>query len=95
MSLETCYLHLSKINVKLGQRVPQKAVIGESGTTGLSTGPHLHFAMKRGGNFVNPLNQNFPRADPLPKTLVDDFEDRIGPLDAQLEAKSVAENTAE
>jgi murein DD-endopeptidase MepM/ murein hydrolase activator NlpD len=95
MSLETCYLHLSKINVKVGQRIAQKAVLGESGTTGLSTGPHLHFAMKRGGNFVNPLNQNFPRADPLPKNLVADFEDEIAPLDAQLEAKSLAENTAE
>jgi murein DD-endopeptidase MepM/ murein hydrolase activator NlpD len=95
MSLETCYLHLSKLNVRVGQRVPQKAVIGESGTTGLSTGPHLHFAMKRGGMFVNPLNQNFPRAEPLPKDLVADFQDKIGPFAAQLEAKSVAAMTAE
>ncbi len=95
MSLETCYLHLSKINVKLGQRVAQKAVIGESGTTGLSTGPHLHFAMKRGGQFVNPLNQNFPRADPLAKTELADFQEKVAPLNAQLEAKSLAEMTAE
>ncbi len=91
MSLETCYLHLSKVEVKEGQRVPQKAVIGESGSTGLSTGPHLHFAMKRGGAFVNPLNQNFPRADPLPKTLIGDFREKAAVLDAQLEAKSLAE----
>ncbi len=90
MSLETCYLHLSKVEVKEGQRVQQKAVIGESGSTGLSTGPHLHFAMKRGGMFVNPLNQNFPRADPLPKTLLADFKEKIGSLEATLQAKSLA-----
>jgi murein DD-endopeptidase MepM/ murein hydrolase activator NlpD len=91
MSLETCYLHLSKVEVREGQKVQQKAVIGESGSTGLSTGPHLHFAMKRGGMFVNPLNQNFPRADPLPKALVDDFRDKVSPLAAQLDAQSVAQ----
>jgi len=90
MSFETCYLHLSKINVRVGQRVQQKDVIGESGTTGLSTGPHLHFAMKRGGNFVNPLNQNFPRADPLPKTLVEDFQEKMATVKASLEATPVA-----
>lgn len=90
MSFETCYLHLSKINVRLGQRVQQKDVIGESGTTGLSTGPHLHFAMKRGGSFVNPLNQNFPRADPLPKTMVADFQEKMATVKATLEATPVA-----
>lgn len=90
MSLETCYLHLSKVEVKEGQRVQQKTVIGESGSTGLSTGPHLHFAMKRGGSFVNPLNQNFPRAEPLQKALLADFNEKISPFQAQLEAKSLA-----
>ncbi|MBK7858271.1 MAG: M23 family metallopeptidase [Archangiaceae bacterium] len=90
-SLETCYLHLSKVEVKEGQRVAQKTVIGASGSTGLSTGPHLHFAMKKAGSFVNPLTQTFPRADPLPKPLLADFQEKTGPLGAQLEAKSVAE----
>lgn len=90
-SLETCYLHLSKVEVKEGQRVSQKAVIGASGSTGLSTGPHLHFAMKRSGSFVNPLTQTFPRADPLPKALLADFREKVSALDAQLEAKSLAE----
>lgn len=86
LSLETCYLHLSKIDVKVGQRVAQKTVLGESGTTGLSTGPHLHFAMKRGGLFVNPLNQNFPRADPLPKELIADFSEKIASVRSLLDA---------
>jgi murein DD-endopeptidase MepM/ murein hydrolase activator NlpD len=90
MSFETCYLHLSKINVKAGQRVPQKTVLGESGSTGLSTGPHLHFGMMRGGKWVNPLNQNFPRADPLPKAELADFQEKIAPLAARLAASAVA-----
>lgn len=90
MSFESCYLHLSKINVKVGEKVPQKTVVGESGSTGLSTGPHLHFAMKRGGVFVNPLNQNFPRADPLPKPLLPDFTEKVHDLASRLDAPATA-----
>ncbi len=91
--LETCYLHLSSFATRLhvGARVQQKQVIGYSGNTGLSTGPHLHFAMKRGGRFINPLNQRFPRAAPLPKELWDDFGRRIASWVASLEVISVAE----
>ena len=91
LSLETCYLHLSKINVKLNARIFQKDIIGESGSTGLSTGPHLHFGMKRGGSWVNPLNQNFPRADPLPLAQKVQFAEAIAPYDAMLDAQPVAQ----
>jgi murein DD-endopeptidase MepM/ murein hydrolase activator NlpD len=91
MSFESCYLHLSKILVRVGERVPQKRVLAESGNTGkLTTGPHLHFGLKRGGHWVNPLNQNFPRADPLPKTLMDDFKAQIADAAARLSAPPVA-----
>lgn len=91
MSFETCYMHLSKILVKAGQKVAQKLVIAESGNTGAyTTGPHLHFGLKRGGSWSNPLNQNFPRADPLPKELVADFKEKISDFAARLAAKSVA-----
>lgn len=53
--LETRYAHLSKLNVIKGQRVEQKDVIGFSGTTGASTGPHLHFEVIKNGKRVNPL----------------------------------------
>lgn len=91
LSFETCYLHLSKMNVKPGQKVSQKTVIAESGNTGrLTTGPHLHFGMKRGGHWVNPLNQAFPRADPLPKDLVPDFQAHIADALTKLDASPVA-----
>lgn len=91
MGFETCYMHLSKIEVKAGERIAQKTVIAESGNTGrLTTGPHLHFGMKRGGNWVNPLNQNFPRGDPLPKPLMIDFKTKTADLVSKLAARSVA-----
>ena len=52
---ETVYCHLSKVNVAAGTRVRQQQVIGKVGSTGMSTGPHLHYAVRRGGSFVNPL----------------------------------------
>lgn len=91
MSFESCYMHLSKILVKLGQKIAQKTVLAESGNTGkLTTGPHLHFGLKRGGGWVNPLNQNFPRADPLPKTLMEDFKGQIADAVTRLGARPVA-----
>ncbi len=91
MSFESCYMHLSKILVHPGERVPQKMVLAESGNTGkLTTGPHLHFGLKRGGNWVNPLNQNFPRADPLPKQLMQDFQQQIADAAARLTARPMA-----
>ena len=51
----SCYYHLSKSLVKLGDIVKRKALVGRSGATGRITGPHLHFSMKLHGVTVNPL----------------------------------------
>ncbi|MCY7316356.1 MAG: M23 family metallopeptidase [Rubrivivax sp.] len=51
----TLYAHLSKINVKAGQRVGQGQHIGAVGTTGWSTGPHLHFEFRINGEHQDPL----------------------------------------
>ena len=53
---QTMYAHLSATSVKQGERVEQGAKIGEVGSTGYSTGPHLHFALFKNGRPVNPLD---------------------------------------
>ena len=52
----TLYGHLSKVNVVVGQTVNRGDVIGLEGSTGRSTGPHLHFEVKLNGVHVNPAN---------------------------------------
>jgi len=49
------YGHLLRINVRKGEMVGKNRIIGELGSTGRSTGPHLHFAMSRHGRYINPL----------------------------------------
>lgn len=53
---ETAYLHLSEMYYKAGEFVKAGFIIGKSGNTGNSTGPHLHFSVKEFGRFINPLN---------------------------------------
>lgn len=52
--LETLYGHLSKFNVEVGQEVKAGEVIGYGGSTGRSTGPHLHFEVRYQGLSINP-----------------------------------------
>lgn len=54
--LSTRYGHLSKIAVTIGQKVGTTTVIGEVGSTGRSTGPHLHYETRINGKAVNPMN---------------------------------------
>ena len=55
-NLQTLYAHLSVQSVKQGDTVEQGVKIGEVGSTGQSTGPHLHFAVYKNGHAVNPLD---------------------------------------
>jgi murein DD-endopeptidase MepM/ murein hydrolase activator NlpD len=57
--LGTGYAHMSRIAVSPGQRVSRGQVIGYVGSTGLSTGPHLHYEMYRNGRKVNPASVQY------------------------------------
>ncbi|WP_374410162.1 M23 family metallopeptidase [Novosphingobium colocasiae] len=67
----TGYAHMSRIAVSYGMRVRAGQVIGYVGSSGLSTGPHLHFEAYRNGQVVNPLGMRFvsrPTIDPAERT---------------------------
>ena len=72
---ETEYLHLSSIAVRGGARVGQGDLIGRVGKTGLATGPHLHYGMKKNGRYVNPVieHRNMPPGEPIPAAFVSVF----------------------
>lgn len=53
--LETYYAHLSKVYIKVGDQVVTRQQIGAVGSTGRSTGPHLHFTVKLNGQAVDPF----------------------------------------
>ena len=66
-SFETLYAHMSKFakNVKVGTVVKQGQIIGYSGSTGLSTGPHLHYEIIKDGKHVNPMTVKLPAINNL------------------------------
>lgn len=51
----TCYYHMSKFDVKYGEKIKKSEIIGLSGDSGRVTGPHLHFSARVGGEQVDPL----------------------------------------
>lgn len=65
---ETRYAHLSRFasGIRSGAKVRQKQLIGYVGATGLATGPHLHYELRKDGRAINTRTANLPDAPPLP-----------------------------
>jgi murein DD-endopeptidase MepM/ murein hydrolase activator NlpD len=83
---ETAYGHMSAFarGMEAGKRVRQGQVIGYVGSTGLSTGAHLHYEILVNGRFVDPMKVKLPRGRVLESTLLAGFDQERGRLDAML-----------
>lgn len=79
-NLATGYAHMSRIAVRRGARVRRGQVIGYVGSTGLSTGPHLHYEMYRGGKSVNPASVRFVSRSQLDGAELIAFRNRLAQL---------------
>lgn len=78
------YAHQSKIYVKVGTKVKQGDVIGAVGSTGFSTGPHLHFEIVQNGTKINPLTLDMPSEKNLSEDKMSEFLDSITDWQKQL-----------
>lgn len=78
--LATRYCHMSQMAVRSGQQVRRGQVIGYVGSTGLSTGAHLHYEMYRGGRAINPASVQFVSRAELSGTELVDFRRQLARL---------------
>jgi murein DD-endopeptidase MepM/ murein hydrolase activator NlpD len=76
-NLSTVYAHMSSIAVQPGQAVRQGQVIGYVGSTGLSTGPHLHYELYRNDVPIDPRSVQFVTAPLLPRADLERFRSRL------------------
>ena len=76
---KTAYAHLSGIHkrVKTGQRVSQGNIIGYVGSSGRSTGPHLHYEVILNNHQINPMNIKLPSGKNIPKSDLKDYKKKI------------------
>ncbi|MCJ7498614.1 peptidoglycan DD-metalloendopeptidase family protein, partial [bacterium] len=75
----SAYAHMNSFakGVDKGSRIRQGQIIGYVGRSGRATGPHLHFAMYRNGNYVDPRRVNVPRATSIPDRDRSAFDEKI------------------
>lgn len=89
---ETGYAHLHRFarGLRAGDRVRQGQVIGQVGSTGLSTGAHLHFGLKHRGRYIDPLGDHDARGPGLQGSQLRAFQRRRAELRVQLDAITIA-----
>jgi len=89
---ESSYSHLSRIAVRKGQKIRQGDLIGYVGSTGLATGPHLHYQFWVNGKYANPLTVPLPKGgESVPEAERKAFEAHRDALLAQLDTDAVDE----
>lgn len=92
---ETEYLHATQLakGIHVGAQVKQGQVIGYVGMTGLASGYHLHFGMKKNSTYVDPTKQNFARSSGIPSRYQQEFSSNIAPMVIALNRQSPNKGT--
>ena len=94
---KTAYAHMSKIKrgITPGQRVNQGEIIGYIGSTGRSTGPHLHYEILVNGRKVNPLTVRLPAGKSIPEIERKPFELSVAAIEEELMSRGISRLAAE
>ena len=87
----TLYAHMKSYNrkIKKGSRVEQGQIIGYVGSSGLATGPHLHYEFRVNGVHRNPLTVPLPSASPIAKKYRSDFKNTADTMISQLKSRKL------
>ena len=88
---DSVYCHLSSIAVGTGRHLRQKQLIGRVGSTGRSTGPHLHFGLKKNGKWMDPLKVKYEPGKPIEANYRDQWQKLHAQLKERLDGIAVPE----